>query len=143
MCLHKFDGPPSLSTKVIRNLGAKFCSMTEEDLSDKKLKKKNSSGCVGAKKPNKKDKNDKKKKTMMMKTSSVMENHWSARFCFLWNCWAFWSVITWQLCLTVGIWNCLFIGHDTLSFNDLSMLTHPVIGRGFTFVKEPASFLNE
>lgn len=61
MCHHKFDGPPSLYAKVIRNLGAKFCNMSEEDLSDKKLKKKkNSLGCVGPKKPNKKDNNDKK-----------------------------------------------------------------------------------
>ena len=117
--------------------------MIEEDLSDKKLKKKkNSAGCVGPKKPNKKDKMT-RKKTMMMKTSSVMANHWSARFCFLWNCWAFWLVIPWRLCLTVGIGNCLFIGHDTLSFNDLSMLTRPVIGCGFTFDNEPGSFLNE
>jgi hypothetical protein len=61
MCHHKFDGPPSLSTKVIKNLGAKYCSMSEEELSDTKLKKKkNSSGCVGPQKPNKKDKNGKK-----------------------------------------------------------------------------------
>jgi hypothetical protein len=40
MCHHNFDGPPSLSSKVIRNLGAKFCNMSEEDLSDKNLKKK-------------------------------------------------------------------------------------------------------
>jgi hypothetical protein len=37
MCHHKFEGPPSLSAKVIRNLGEKFCSMPEEDLFDKKL----------------------------------------------------------------------------------------------------------
>lgn len=61
MCHHKFDGPPFLSAKVIRNLGAKFCNMSEEDLSDKKLKKKKSTlGCVGPKKPNKKYNNDKK-----------------------------------------------------------------------------------
>jgi hypothetical protein len=51
-----------LSVKVIQNLGAKFCNMSEDDLSDKMLKKKkNSSGCVGPKKPGKKDKNDKEK----------------------------------------------------------------------------------
>jgi hypothetical protein len=61
MCHHNFDGPPFLSSKVIRNLGAKFCSMSEEDLSDKNLKKKKfSSGSICPKKPNKKDKNDKK-----------------------------------------------------------------------------------
>jgi hypothetical protein len=62
MCQHKFEDPPSLSAKVIRNLGAKFCSMSEDDLSNKMLKKnKNSSGCVGPKKLGKKDKNDKEK----------------------------------------------------------------------------------
>jgi hypothetical protein len=72
-----------------------------------------------------------------------MKNHWSARICFLLNCWAFWLVIPWQLCLTIGIWICLYIGHATMSFDDLSMLTHPVIGCGFTFDKESANFLNE
>jgi hypothetical protein len=53
--------PPSLSSKVIQNFGAKFCSMSEEDLSDKNLKKKKfSSGSIYPKKPNKKDKNVKK-----------------------------------------------------------------------------------
>lgn len=62
MCHHKFEGPPSLSAKVIRNLGEIFCSMSKEDLSNKKLqKKKKSSGCVGPNKPSKKDKNDKEK----------------------------------------------------------------------------------
>jgi hypothetical protein len=60
MCHHKFDGPPTLSTKVIRNLGAKFCSMSEEELTDKNLKKKNSTRSVCSKKPNKKDRNDNK-----------------------------------------------------------------------------------
>jgi hypothetical protein len=60
MCHHNLDGPPSLSSKVIRNLGAKFCSMSEEDLSDNNLKKKKfSPGSVGPKKTSKKDKNDK------------------------------------------------------------------------------------
>jgi hypothetical protein len=57
MCHHNFDGPPSLSSKVIRNLGAKFCNMANEDLSDNNLKKKKfSSGSVGPKKTSKKDK---------------------------------------------------------------------------------------
>jgi hypothetical protein len=55
----------------------------------------------------------------------------------------FWLFILRWLCLTVEISNCLFIGHDTLSLNDWSMLTRPVIGRGFTFDNEPGSFLNE
>lgn len=60
MCHHKFDGPPTLSTKVIRNLVSKFCSMTEDELTDKNLKKKKtSSRSVCSKKPNKKDINDK------------------------------------------------------------------------------------
>lgn len=62
MCQHKFEGHPSLSAKVIRNLGEKFCNLSEVDLSDKVLKKKkNPTGCVGSKKPGKKDKNDKEK----------------------------------------------------------------------------------
>jgi hypothetical protein len=58
MCHHNFDGPPSLSSKVIRNLGAKFCNMSDEDLSDNNLKKKKkfSSGSIGPKKTSKKDK---------------------------------------------------------------------------------------
>ena len=61
MCQHKFEGPPSLSAKVIRNLGEKFCNLSEVDLSDKALKKKkNPTGYVGPKKPGKKDKDDKK-----------------------------------------------------------------------------------
>jgi hypothetical protein len=43
MCQHKFDGPPTLSSKVIRSLGSKFCKMFEDDLTDKCLKKKKSS----------------------------------------------------------------------------------------------------
>jgi hypothetical protein len=61
MCQHKFEGPPSLSAKVIRNLGEKNCNLSEVDLSDKALKnKKNPSGCVGPNKPGKKDNDDKK-----------------------------------------------------------------------------------
>jgi hypothetical protein len=60
MCQHKFDGPPTLSTKVIRNLGSKFCNMSEDELTNKNLKKKTSSRAVCFKKPNKKDRNDKK-----------------------------------------------------------------------------------
>jgi hypothetical protein len=57
MCHHNFDGPPSLSSKVTRNLGAKFCNMLDEDLPDNNLKKKKfSSGSVGPKKTSKKDK---------------------------------------------------------------------------------------
>jgi hypothetical protein len=64
MCHHKFEGLPSLSAKVIRNLGEKFCNRSEADLSDKILKKKkNSAGCVGPKKLGKKDKNDKEHDT--------------------------------------------------------------------------------
>jgi hypothetical protein len=60
MCQHKFEGPPSLSAKAIRNLGERFCNLSEVDLSDKALKKKNPSGCVGPNKPGKKDNEDKK-----------------------------------------------------------------------------------
>jgi hypothetical protein len=60
MCQHKFEGPPSLSAKVIRSLGERFCNLSEVDLSDNALKKKKSpSGCVGPNKPGKGDKEDK------------------------------------------------------------------------------------
>lgn len=29
MCQHKFDGPPTLSSEVIKTLGSKFCKMTK------------------------------------------------------------------------------------------------------------------
>jgi hypothetical protein len=61
MCHHNFDGPPSLSSKVIQNLGNKFCSMSDDDLSDTNLKKKkSSSGSVGQKRMSKKDKDNEK-----------------------------------------------------------------------------------
>jgi hypothetical protein len=57
MCHHNFDGSPAMSSKVIRNLGAKLCNMSDEDLSDNNLKKKKFSlGSVGPKKASKKDK---------------------------------------------------------------------------------------
>jgi hypothetical protein len=61
MCQHKFDGPPTLSSKVIRSLGSKFCKMLEDDLTDKSLKKKNSSsGVVSSSKTEDKKRNGKK-----------------------------------------------------------------------------------
>jgi hypothetical protein len=61
MCQHKFEGSPSLSAKAIRNLGERFCNLSEVDLSDKALKKKkNPSGCVGPNKLGKKDNENKK-----------------------------------------------------------------------------------
>jgi hypothetical protein len=61
MCHHNFDGPPSLSSKVIQNLGTKFCNMSDEELSDNNLKKKkSSSGSVGQKRTSRKDKENEK-----------------------------------------------------------------------------------
>jgi hypothetical protein len=61
MCHHNFDGPLSLSSKVIRNLGTKFCNMSDEDLSDNILKnKKFSSGSISQKKTSRKDKKNEK-----------------------------------------------------------------------------------
>jgi hypothetical protein len=61
MCHHNFDGPPSLSSKVTRNLGTKFCNMSDEELSDNNLKKKKSSaGSVGQKRTSRKDKENEK-----------------------------------------------------------------------------------
>jgi hypothetical protein len=40
MCQHNFDGPPLLSSKVIRNLGSRFCNLSDDDLSERRLKKK-------------------------------------------------------------------------------------------------------
>jgi hypothetical protein len=61
MCHHNFDGHPSLSSKVIRNLGNRFCSMSDDDLSDTNLKKKkSSSGSVGQKRMSKKDRDNEK-----------------------------------------------------------------------------------
>jgi hypothetical protein len=77
-----------------------------------------------------------------MKTSSQMSSGWSTRICFLLNCGAFWVIPRW-FCLTVGFWNCLYNGHATMSFDDMPMLTHPVIGSGFSFDNDSASFLNE
>jgi hypothetical protein len=143
MCQHKFEGPPSLSAKVIWNLGTKFCSMSEDDLSDKILKKKkNSSGCVGPKSQERKTKMT-RKRTMKMKTSNVMVMHWVGRFCMPLNCWAFWSVLLRRLCLTVVVLNFMFIDRITMSFIDRYLITHPVIGLGFTIANEPGSFLDE
>jgi hypothetical protein len=61
MCHHNFDGPPSLSSKVIWNLGTKFCNMSDKELSDNNLKKKkSSSGSVGQKRTSRKDKENEK-----------------------------------------------------------------------------------
>lgn len=40
MCQHNFGGPPPLSSKVLRNLGTRLCDLSEDDLSEQKLKKK-------------------------------------------------------------------------------------------------------
>jgi hypothetical protein len=61
MCHHSFDGPPSLSSKVIRNLGTKLCNMSDEELSDNNLKKKKSSSAsIDQKKTSRKDKENEK-----------------------------------------------------------------------------------
>jgi hypothetical protein len=61
MCQHMFDGPPTLSSKVIQSLGSKFCKMSEDDLTDKSLKKnKSSSGLVSSSKSEDKKRNGKK-----------------------------------------------------------------------------------
>jgi hypothetical protein len=61
MCQYKFDGPPTLSSKVIRSLGSKFCKMTEDDLLEKNLKKrKTSSRSVNSSHSEDKKGNDKK-----------------------------------------------------------------------------------
>jgi hypothetical protein len=56
MCQHNFDGPPLLSSKVIRNLGSRFCNLSDDDLSKRRLKKKKSVvGVVGQQRAGRKD----------------------------------------------------------------------------------------
>jgi hypothetical protein len=56
MCQHNFGGPPPLSSKVLRNLGTRLCNLSEDDLSDQRLKQKRSSvGPVGPWKVDRKD----------------------------------------------------------------------------------------
>jgi hypothetical protein len=143
MCQHKFEGPPSLSAKVVRNLGANFCNMSEDDLSDKMLKKKKNLQDVSAPKSQERKTKMTRKRTMKMKTSNVMVMHWVGRFCMPLIGWAFWSVLLWRICLTVVVLNFMFIGRITMSFIDRYFITHPVIGLGFTIANEPGSFLHE
>lgn len=56
MCQHNFDGPPLLSSKVMRNLGSRFCNLSDEDLSERRLKKKKLIvGAVGQQRTDRKD----------------------------------------------------------------------------------------
>jgi hypothetical protein len=58
MCQHNFDAPP-LSSKVLRNLGSRFCNLSEDDLSEHRLKKKKSTvGSVGQQRVGRKDLDD-------------------------------------------------------------------------------------
>jgi hypothetical protein len=60
MCQHNFDAPP-LSSKVLRNLGSRFCYLSEDDLSEHRLKKKKSAvGSVGQQRVDRKDLDDEK-----------------------------------------------------------------------------------
>jgi hypothetical protein len=48
--------PPPLSSKVLRNLGSRFCNLSEDDLSEQRLKQKNSAvGHVGQRRDGRKD----------------------------------------------------------------------------------------
>jgi hypothetical protein len=61
MCQHNFDGPPLLSSKVIRNLGSRFCNLSDEDLSERRLKKKKLTvGVVGQQRAGRKGSDDEK-----------------------------------------------------------------------------------
>jgi hypothetical protein len=61
MCQHNFDGPPPLSSKVLRNLGTRFCNVSEDDLSEQRLKQKKSTvGPVGPQRVDMKDLDDEK-----------------------------------------------------------------------------------
>jgi hypothetical protein len=56
MCQHNFDGPPLLSSKVMRNLGSRFCNLSDDDLSERHLKKKKLAvGAVGQQRTGRKD----------------------------------------------------------------------------------------
>ena len=37
MCQGELDRPPTLSSRVIKNLGIQFCNVSEEEISDSKL----------------------------------------------------------------------------------------------------------
>jgi hypothetical protein len=61
MCQHNFDAPPPLSSKVLRNLGSRFCNLSEDDLSEQRLKQKKSAvGPVGQRRVGRKDLKDDK-----------------------------------------------------------------------------------
>jgi hypothetical protein len=61
MCHHNFDGPPPLSSKVLRNLDTRLCNLSEDDLSEQRLKhKKSSVGPVGPRRVDRKDLADEK-----------------------------------------------------------------------------------
>jgi hypothetical protein len=61
MCQHNLDGPPPLSSKVLRNLGTRLCNLSEDDLSEQRLKQKKSSvGPVGPRRVDRKDLADEK-----------------------------------------------------------------------------------
>jgi hypothetical protein len=50
---------PPLSSKVLRNLGSRFCNLSEDDLSEHRLKKKKSAaGSVGQQRVGRKDLDD-------------------------------------------------------------------------------------
>jgi hypothetical protein len=53
--------PPPLSSKVLQNLGSRFCNLSEDDLSEQKLKQKKSTvGPVGQRRVGRKDLDDEK-----------------------------------------------------------------------------------
>jgi hypothetical protein len=53
--------PPPLSSKVLRNLGSRFCNLSEDDLSEQRLKQKKSAvGPVGQRRVGRKDLEDDK-----------------------------------------------------------------------------------
>ena len=56
MCKHNFDGPPPLSSKVLWNLGTRRCNLSEDDLSEQRLKQKKSTvGPIGPWRVDRKD----------------------------------------------------------------------------------------
>jgi hypothetical protein len=141
MCHHNYDGPPSLSSKVIRNLGAKFCNMSDEDLSNNNLKKKKfSSGSVGPKKTRKKDKKMRRMKISLKKTNNRLKKCW-LEYCFcLLKYWVFGLVNLRILYSSFDTLVCMFSACDTLSLVDWYLFTHLVLGFGSLSRKKTFKF---
>jgi hypothetical protein len=110
---------------VIRNLGTKFCNMSDEELSDNNLKKKkSSSGSVGQKRTSKRIRKMRRMKIPMKKINNRLKKcYLESGFCLLKYC-VFGLVNSRTLCSLAGTWVCMFYFYDTLLL-DVWHLVYP------------------